>query len=131
MKTSIRKQFAIITYGNLLSNALDAARILRESGTDITVIQITRMHPLPAEELKTALCGIGHAVILEDACGVSGIYASVLWEMTQKNLPCSFTSLNLGSGFTGHGAIAQLHKYHGLDAESVAKHIREVLKVEN
>jgi len=125
------KQFSIITYGNLLVNALDAAEALRKSGIDITVIQLTRLHPLPVEELEAVLQGIEHAVILEDTCGVSGIYASVMWEMMHKNVSCRFTNLDLGSDFATHGNIAQLHKYYGLDAESVAQHIQEVLKVEN
>lgn len=125
------KQFAIITYGNLLLNALKAAEILDNDKINVSVIQLTRLHPLPTEELETALQGIHHAVILEETCGVSGIYASVMWEMQQKKIPCQFTNLNLGSEFASHGSIAQLYKHYGLDADSVAQHIREVLKVEN
>ena len=124
-------KFAIITYGRLIKNALDAADLLTRQGIDIKVIQLTRLHPLPVDELVSALGDIEHALILEDSCGLSGIYASVQWELTQSGVACRFTHLDIGDGFATHGSISQLHKHYGLDAVSVVNHIREVLKVEN
>ena len=39
--------------------------------------------------------------------------------------------IDLGNWYPTHGSVADLYKQHGLDAESVAKYIQEVLKVEN
>lgn len=125
------KDCAIITYGTLTANALDAARILEEKGFRVGVIRLTNIEPLPVDALAAALEGYPHAVIIEETCGGSGIYDAVAWEM-QKAVPgCRYSHIDLGKCFTTHGAVETLYQNKGLDAESVAKHIEEVLSVEN
>ena len=122
---------ALITYGNLGSNAEMAAEYLREQGIDARIIRLLKVHPLPIEALVDALAGVGHALILEETCGGSGIYAVLAWELSARLPQCQFTHLDLGAQFSTHGSVAQLYKYYGLDAQSIADHIQEVLKVEN
>jgi deoxyxylulose-5-phosphate synthase len=74
------------------------------------------------------LSGCRHCVVLEETCDSSGIGASVAAALQDV---CSFSLLNLGDGYTTHGKVTQLHKLCGLDADSVAEHLQEVLKNEN
>ena len=120
------KDCAIITYGNLINNALEAADILAQEGTDISVIRLTQLAPISFSGLESALSGIKKAVIMEEACG--GICDALAWQMKEY---CDAACVDLGNDFVTHGSIAQLHKQFGMDAESMAKKVREVLQNEN
>lgn len=125
------KECAIITYGKLVNNALDAAEILAQSGVDAAVIRLTRIHPLPVDALAAALADHRFAVMIEECCEGSGIYASAAWELRGRVPGCRFDHLDLGDKFTTHGAMDALYHASGLDADSIANYVQEVLKVEN
>ena len=125
------KDCAIITYGTLIGNALEACDILRSCGVDATVIRITRINPLPISALEAALTEFKHAVIVEETCEGSGIYESLAWQMREHTPDCAFTHIDLGSQYATHGSIDILYRHYGLDAASIAKHVQEVLAVED
>lgn len=120
------KDAAIITYGTLVNNALAAADILQEQGIHVSVIRLTQLAPISFSGLESALAGIRHVIIAEESCG--GIHEAVAWELGQDR---SVSSIDLGSNFVTHGSIAQLHKQYGLDGESIAQKVKEVLSNEN
>ena len=120
------KDAAIITYGILVNNALVAADILQEQGIHVSVIRLTQLAPISFSGLESALTGIRHVIIAEESCG--GIHEAVAWELGQDR---SVSSIDLGSNFVTHGSIAQLHKQYGLDGESIAQKVKEVLSNEN
>ena len=120
------KAAAIITYGNLVNNALATADILAEQGIEISVIRMTQLSPVDFSGLESALCGIENVIIAEEAtAGISDALASQLREF------CHVTCVNLGNDFVTHGSIAQLHEQFGLDAASMANRVKEVLENEN
>ena len=124
------KDFAIVTYGRLVNNALFASDILANLNIDVGVIRMTRIAPLPTIALQTELEGYNHILFVEETCNNSGIYAPVIMHL-QKELPnCTFYYRNLGDNYVLHGAVEALYQHYGLDSESIAKYIQEVLKVE-
>ena len=125
------KDCAIITYGTLINNALEACEILQSRGVDAAVIRITKVNPLPVSTLEAALSGFQHAVIIEETCEGSGIYESLAWQMREHAPGCSFTHMDLGKRYATHGSMDMLYRHYGLDAASIAAHVQEVLKVEN
>lgn len=122
---------AIVTYGTLVSNGLDAAAQLTQQGVDAAVIRLTRIEPLPTKELAEYLKPFHHAVILEEACEDSGIAQSLIMQLADRLPDCRFTKMDLGKRYITHGALASLYADSGLDANAIANHIQEVLKVEN
>lgn len=125
------KDCAIITYGTLVNNALSAADILREKGTDVSVIRLTQIKPLPVDALAAALDGIEHAVILEETGEGSGIYETLAWHLRGKLSACNFSHIDLGDQYVTHGSVHALYQQYGLDPDAITAHIQEVLKVEN
>ncbi len=119
---------AILTYGTLVENALSAADKLQEKGIRPKVLRLTKVSPIPAETLRSLLAGCSHCVIVEEACESSGIGEAAAAMLQDA---CRFTRLHLGTGFTTHGKIPQLHKLCGLDANAIAECVQEVLKHEN
>ena len=116
------KDAAIITYGNLLNNALTAADLLSAQGIDISVIQLTRLSPIHFEGLLSALSGIRNVIIAEEAS--AGIREAIAWKLRSEH--CIF-SIDLGSEYVTHGSVAQLYEQYGMDARSMAGKVKEVL----
>ena len=122
---------AILTYGVTVKNALDAAHRLSESGIRPAVIRMTRIEPLPIEQLTHRLKAYKHVFILEETCEGAGISESLIASLSSCMTGCSFTKLDLGKRYITHGALDALYRHCGLDGVSVADRIQEVLKVEN
>ena len=120
-------KIALITYGNLLDNVLEAADQLKMQGIDVGVVRLMQVHPLPKTELKAALYGYEMAVVVEETCGRCGIYEAVSAAMQEINPGYRVFEKNLGDHFVTHGSIAELRKMHGLDADSIVADVKEVL----
>ena len=125
------RDVAILTYGRLVNNAIEAAELLKAEGISASVVRLGQLNPLPTEALISVLNNSKHVVILEETCENSGIYGDVLWKMREVLSECRVSCINLGSGYPTHGTIKQLYQHYGLDAVSIATHIQGVLKVEN
>lgn len=119
---------AIVTYGKMVNNALMAAGILESAGVSVSVIRLGEINPIPFEQLFCALGDTTHVVVIEEVCNGSGIFQDIACKLP-KNMKAF--KIDLGNWYPTHGSVADLYKQHGLDAESVAKYIQEVLKVEN
>ena len=120
------KAAAIVTYGNLVNNALAAAELLAQQGIDISVIRLTQLAPIDLDGLKDALRGISNVIVAEESTG--GIYHAVACELLSEH---KVACMDLGDAFVTHGKISQLRRQFGLDAESMARKVQEVLGYEN
>ena len=122
---------ALVTYGTMAKSALTAAQILESAKVPTKVIRLRCINPLPVKELAKELENISTAVVLEETCAGSGIREALAWEL-KKDLPkLRVYGKDLGSGYVPHGNVDVLYKTYGLDGESVAEYVQEVLKVEN
>ena len=120
------KDVAIVTYGNMINNALASADLLAAQGVSISVIRLTQLAPIDFAGMESALSGIKHVIVAEEAS--AGIHEAVAWELGKEY---SVSCIDLGKGFVTHGSIAQLHKQFGMDAASMAQKVQEVLQNEN
>ena len=121
------KDCALITYGTMINNALEAAQLLSGKGIEASVIRLTRLEGIDWDGLAQALSGCRRAIVLEEVCSGSGIYESI----AARFQDVSVSGLDLGKRFTPHGSVSILHKEFGLDAQSVAEHAQEVVCHEN
>lgn len=119
---------AIVTYGTLVNEAQKAADILENRGIHISVIRLTRIHPMPVEALEVALAGHEHILIAEEASG--GIAENIAWNLSQRLSDAKIRICDLGHDYVSHGDIHSLYKHYGLDAHSLADRFMEVRKVE-
>ncbi len=118
------KDGAIVTYGTLVNQALEAAELLAKQGIDVSVIRLTRVNPIPEGALEAALTGHKHILIAEEA--TAGMAESLAWTLHRIDPDCAIAVADLGRDFVSHGAIAQLYKEHGLDGQSLADRFLEV-----
>ena len=116
---------AIITYGSLMNQAMEAAEQLKAIGIHVTVIRLTGLDTHLADSLEDLGCGIKNFVILEEAtCGAAESIACALYDRVPG---CNVAIRDLGHDFTPHGDMNSLYKSAGLDAGSITKLVCEVL----
>lgn len=116
------KDGAIVTYGTLVNNALSAANILAGQGIEVSVIRLTDLSAADFADLENALDGIDNVVFAEEAS--CGIYDAVAAALGKNHF---ITCVDLGREYVPHGSVGQLYCKYGLDAESLAQKMKEVL----
>ncbi len=118
---------AIITYGTMLANAMAAADLLAKQGISVSVLRLLTVAPLPIEQLLQKLPEGAPVIIIEDACEGSGIRQALAWELCHRAPRMRIEGRDLGHRYIPHGSVEQLHALCGLDAQSVAQFVGEVL----
>lgn len=120
----------LISYGIMINSVLEAARLLEEMGIAATVIRLTDLSAPDCEGVLSEMSARKTAVILEEAAAGSGIKEALAWKLRQISPECRVFGRDLGNEFVPHGSRDQLLKYCGLDAESIARYVEEVLQIE-
>ena len=118
---------ALITYGSTLQTVLDAAEELAKQGIEATVLRLLSVCPLPSMQVAAYLQSISHAVVVEETAAGSGIREALAWDLAKLCPNCRADGIDLGRDFVPHGSLKELYERCGLDAASIAAHVREVL----
>ena len=121
----------IVTYGNMLPNAMQAAQILSDHGVKCAVVRLLSIQPLPVDQLRNQLNQNAPVILLEETAGGCGVGDALSYALHQACPQIRAKKMDLGCGYIQHGAVDALHKCYGIDAESVAQFVQEVLKDEN
>ncbi len=121
------KDITLITYGTMLSQALEAADLLAQQGIQARVLRLLCVSPLPVDEICEYCSGTTPVVIVEEASTNSGIGRELGWQLMHRNPGCVVESLDLGNRFVTHGDLKSLYQYYGLDGQSIAKYAKKVL----
>ncbi|MBQ1206047.1 MAG: 1-deoxy-D-xylulose-5-phosphate synthase [Clostridia bacterium] len=82
----VHPENAVITYGRLQENACLAAESLQSNGKPTRVISLTRLSPLPTEDISKLLNGIGNIVFAEEGIKNGGVSQRLCAELTEKGL---------------------------------------------
>lgn len=121
------KDVTLVTYGLLLDNVLDAAKILSEQGIEATVLRLLCVSDLNAQKLMPHLSENKNVVVVEEVCSGSGIKETLAWELRSAMPDCRVWGIDLGADFVTHGNQKNLYQSTGLDAASIAAYTKEVL----
>ena len=122
---------AIITYGTLINNTMEAAQILQQSGIEVTVIRLTMVSPLQTVQIFDALSGCKRVFAFEEVAGNCGIRDQLSYELTKYDPQIRVYGRDLGNQYIQHGALDRLYDYYGLSGEKMAQSIMEVYGSEN
>lgn len=120
---------ALVTYGTLVNNVLDAAELLEHSGIHACVLRLPELRELPAGEIL-ARCS-GPVVIVEEACTGSGIREALAWNIAALEPDRRVYGIDLGPDFVPHGAADRLYALRGLDSAAIAEYVRRVIPDED
>ena len=72
-----------------------------------------------------------HVFVVEETCSGSGISESIAMCLQGSGVSSKVHALDLGRDFVPHGHISCLYHQTGLDCESIADYVYEVLQHEN
>ena len=124
-------EIALVTYGIVSNQVLQAAEMLAEQGTPVTVLRLLTVSPLPVDDLIAKLDGCSKLIVVEEALTGSGIHEALAWELRRKCPNLELDHIDLGSQYVTHGSLAKLYEKHGLNAASIVKKVTEVQNREN
>lgn len=121
------KDVTILTYGTLIKEALLAANLLAEKGVEATILRLQRVDVIPAQTILDGMTANRKVVIIEEVCAHSGIKEALMWELDALT-SCEVYGVDLGHRYVTHGSLQELYRHCGLDGQSVADYVLEVLK---
>lgn len=115
----------IITYGALTPACIKAWELLKEAGKSVAVLNMASLLPLDVEAvLEAAKTGV--IVTAEDHHAETGLGASVATTLLDHGLAPKLKRLGVRQ-YGGSGKPAELYQQQGLDAESIAQAVLELL----
>lgn len=125
------KDVTLITYGVLLDNVMAAAEELSRLGVEATVLRLTSLSPLPAEQIAAHLSEGRHVIVAEEVSARCGIGQELAYELGKISPNHRVSGIDLGSRYVCHGAVNTLYDHYGLSPEAIKTFVLEVQHSEN
>lgn len=121
------KDVTIIACGVMVSQAVDAAKILRADGLSVGVVDMFTVKPLDADAVIEAAGRSGALVVTEEHNRYGGLCASVCQALAEagKCVPVEFVAIN--DEHAESGAYGELLARYGLDSVAVAEACKKAI----
>ena len=117
----------IVACGTLLGGALEAARVLRESGLEVGVVNARFVKPLDASAFLERIEAAPWVVTVEENALPTGFGSALLEAVNDARITCGpIVRLGLPDRFVEHGERGELLADLGLDAAGIAKTCRSL-----
>jgi transketolase len=117
---------AIVTYGFLLAEALEARRILGEKGLAARVVNLRTLAPID-EEALAALAGSRLVTTVEDHFETNGLYGILAALYLRRGLSARVLPIALAHRWFTPALLADVLKVEGFTGERIAARILEAL----
>ena len=127
MKWIDGKDLAIITCGQLLWRALEAAKKLEEEGIHVRVYDMHTIKPLDVEAVKEAAEECGRILVVEEHSIYGGLGSAVA-EVTAANKPVPVKILGIPDEHVPNGSDDAVFAYYHMDPEGIAENVKNMLK---
>ena len=124
------KDCTIVTYGTMVNHALAAAQNLAEQGIEAGVLRLTRVNPIEISQLLEKMPAGKPVIVVEEAAAAAGIKEALAWQIHEVCPETKVYGIDLGEHFVPHGDMKSLYRLSGLDSESIANYVREVISHE-
>lgn len=121
------KDVTIFATGHLVWEAIQAAEALEAEGISVELINIHTIKPLDEKAVIESVTKTGAAVCAEEhliAGGLGELVSGVL----ARNSPAPMEFVSVDDQFGQSGTPSELMKLYGLDAESIVKAVKKVIK---
>lgn len=117
---------AIIACGEMVRPAMDAAEILKEQGIHVTVLDMYCVKPLDKEAIIRAAQNAKVVITAEEHAPFGGL-GSMVSQIVAANCPKKVINLALPDAPVITGNSKEVFDYYGLNAEGIAKAVKENL----
>ena len=122
------KDVTFVTYGVILDNVLEAAKLLSQQGIEATVLRLVNLTDLHEEQILELAPKDRPVIVVEEAATGSGIHEALAYGLMQLCPGCRVSGRDLGKDFITHGNVKKLYETCGLDATSLAAYAKEVVE---
>ncbi len=126
-KSAVRREgddVAILAFGRMVHQALEAARILQEQGIQARVVDMRWAKPLDTQAIRDA-AATKLVVTVEEGVTEGGVGQAILAELSHMGETVPSLVLGIPDHFVEHGKVPQLFERLGLDGASIAASIRQ------
>lgn len=120
------KNATVFACGLMVSETLEAARILAESGVELTVVNVSTIKPIDRETVVSCAKATGKVFTVEEHSVIGGLGDAVADVLIGK-VPCSFRKIGVNDVFGQSGKAADVLREYGLTAPQIAETIRSAL----
>ncbi len=122
------KDLAILAIGNMVLHAVEAARLLRDEGISVEVVNMRFVKPLDLELLRSVVMRFEQILTVEDNVIEGGFGSAVLEAI--HSMPEAHARVKvhgLPPEFIEHGTIPELHEMLNLHPAGIAQMVRSLL----
>ncbi len=128
-KTLIRpgKDITLVTYGTLIEQVNEAAHILSGRGIEAEVLRLRTIKPIDMATVAASVRKTGRLLVVEEAGPVGSVGGAIIDALAEQGIDGVFATRNIGDGFVTHGSVQELYHMLGLDAQSIAQNVQEVI----
>jgi transketolase len=114
---------AIFACGLMVSESLEAARLLEQDGISAAVINVHTIKPIDAECVTRYAQRCGRVVTVEEHSVIGGLGDAVA-SVLMGQVSCQFRKLGIQDQFGQSGKAADVLREYGLTADQIAKAIK-------
>jgi len=111
---------AIISYGRMLENVMDAADLLAEKGINAKVIKLTDISNIPVGKLSELIGNTDNVYVVEECVTGGSVASKLALEFSKRNLKHKITAINIGNETVPSASVDELMKMFALDAGGIA-----------
>ena len=117
---------ALVSYGSMAEEVLEAAQTLRAQGTQADVYKLVQLYPLP-QGLCAALLQYDTILFAEDGVSAGGVGQHLARALAEQGFCGRYVHKAIAPGQKlPHATVPQLRQVLGLSAQSLARAVREV-----
>ena len=117
---------AIIACGEMVRPAFEAAKLLKEKGISVTVLDMYCVKPLDSAAVVEAAQNAKVVVTVEEHAPFGGL-GSMVAQVVGENCPRKVKNMALPDASVITGTSSEVFHYYGLDAEGIAKTVEELV----
>lgn len=122
---------ALVSYGIMINEALQAAEILEAHGVSTAVYKINILTAAFSDEFLRQVSLCGRVAVIEDVMHAGGIGQALAETLALQQIQMNWIRLfHTDSSFAPQGAVRQIYEYYHLDGNTVAKTCLEAIQHE-
>ncbi len=120
------KDAAVFACGLMVSETLEAAKLLSAEGIEISVINVHTIKPIDAACVTEYAAKCGNVITVEEHSVIGGLGDAVA-DVLMGKVNCKFRKIGVNDQFGQSGKAADVLREYGLTADQIAAKIRETL----
>lgn len=123
------KTATVFCTGSIISELLEAEKMLKEDGVELRIVNIHTIKPLDTRNVKEECEKQSKIFSLEEHNTVGGIGSSIADVIATNNINAKLTKIGLDDTFAiGYGTYQEIKQMNNLDAKSIYQKIKKYVE---